>query len=89
MFTNYLHIGYMDGLSGKDPNPELDKSYEYEDGWLHGDADRKAGMTPDALLVPVTLKRGDEVRIPKGVTVKTIYHGVRGPCCGSRLILRP
>ena len=75
--TNFIHEGYIDGLQGKSPNPELETSEEYRDGWLHGSKDRDDGMTADALLVPVTVGVGDTVTVPKGTSIRTVYHGSR------------
>lgn len=77
--TNWVHEGYMDGISGKEPDPELDRSDEYSKGWLAGASDREAGIAPPKFFGPCELpcKRGDEVTIPKGTTVSNIHHGVR------------
>lgn len=74
-----LHQGYMAGLKGEEPSSNLQ---DYEDGWLAGAEDReKLGSDPvlPKYLGPceTPLKRGDEVSIPKGTTISTIYHGVR------------
>lgn len=77
-YTNYTHLGYMAGLQGQTPDPKLERSDEYATGWLHGSEDRAAGITAERFQEhPANLKRGSMVKIPKGTTVSTIYHGVR------------
>lgn len=77
-FTNYAHTGYMAGLRGEAPDPRLENASEYAEGWLRGQEDRSAGVDSNRFLeAPSGLRRGAEVTIPKGTTVKTIYHGVR------------
>lgn len=33
---NIIHDGYMDGIHGKDPNPEFEECEGYQDGYLLG-----------------------------------------------------
>ena len=77
MTTNKVHQGYVDGLSGRDPNPELEKSYDYQEGWLHGSTDHAAGKTCPKWLGyyedgSLPLKRGQTVTIRKGTMVKNM-----------------
>ena len=67
----------MDGLSGRDPNPELDKSCDYTDGYLAGCADREAGLQVQKYMgyhrdeeLPVS--KGQQVTIPKGTVIQTM-----------------
>lgn len=80
--TKWAHKGYMDGITGADPDPKLEKSNEYSDAWLIGVADREAGIEPSKYMdtldrSELPVKRGDTVTIPKGTKIKTIYHGER------------
>jgi hypothetical protein len=80
ILVSLVHEGYMAGIQGEDPNPELDFSEEYSVGWLAGAKDKEAGIIPPKYLGPVDelpCKRGDTVTIPKGTPVSTIYHGER------------
>jgi hypothetical protein len=73
-----LHEGYLDGLYGRDPNPELSQpGTEYEIGWLHGVEERKkvplggrppryVGYTP---VNQLPVKKGDTVTIRKGTSI--------------------
>ncbi len=67
-----VHLGYMDGLLGKEPS-EVGEGYEK--GWLAGAEDRAAGMkAPDNVLGnPQGIKVGDMVVIPKGTIVKQVF----------------
>lgn len=72
---NGIHLGYMRGLRGEDP--EEGYHGEYELGWLAGAEDRAAGKSDAAYLGfredrDLPIKPGDTVTIPKGVVVKTI-----------------
>jgi len=71
---SWTHEGYMDGILGLAPDEDLDyPGSEYETGWLHGDADREAGLTAPKYPCGTSLPalKGVEVTIPKGVMVKT------------------
>jgi len=69
-----VHLGYMCGLRGEDPEDGYGEGYEL--GWLAGAEDRAAGKKAIGLgyiadeYLPV--KPGDVVTIPKGVVTKTI-----------------
>ena len=39
------HMGYLDGVSGQDPDPESERSEEYSLGWVVGAEDRKTGVS--------------------------------------------
>ena len=43
---NLAHEGYLAGLKGLDPDPDLSKdlSSDYCKGWLNGVQDRKTGL---------------------------------------------
>jgi hypothetical protein len=76
---NLSHEGYMDGLRGLDPNPELSAwaDSEYNEGWLVGSEDRKAGVVVPKYLgyynwSELPVKPGMEVTIRKGTMVKTV-----------------
>lgn len=71
------HKGYLAGLRGEDPDKRVERFEEYEDGYLHGCEDRKAGVKDVFQDPPEGLKKGSKVKIPKGITVKTTYHGER------------
>jgi len=77
------HQGYMDGLTGKEPKNNLSyRGSEYDEGWLIGDQDRVAGVVAPKYLghsyeSELPVKKGMEIIIPKGVTIRTIYHGTR------------
>jgi hypothetical protein len=78
--TNYLHEGYMDGLTGKEPNEELTKSSDYEDAWLIGAEDRVKGVPVPAFFGPcenLPLHKGSVVTIPKGTIIKQIGKAPR------------
>lgn len=86
--SSAIHQGYMAGLKGENPDEVLAKSEDYSDGWLVGAEDRQRLLdllVPEAEIVPkylgpctdLPLKRGDEVIIPKGTLISTIYHGER------------
>ena len=87
-FTNYIHLGYMDGLHGRGPDSELEETEDYQDGYLAGAHDRERtlwadpGWTPPKFLGPVgkealPFKKGDKVRIPRTTLIHTTYHGER------------
>jgi hypothetical protein len=82
-YSNALTLGYLAGLRGEDPDPEMSRlSERYDDGWLLGAADREQGATPkkfmgycDKNVLPV--KQGDTVTIKKGTLVRC--NGVTKP----------
>lgn len=75
--VNLAHCGYLDGLRGTAPDPELQNLGEYAEGWLHGNEDRENGV-PDLFKDPDPgLKRGATVKIPKGTRVHTVSSGER------------
>lgn len=70
---NWEHEGYMAGIKGEDPDPELSKaSKAYDHGWLIGNQDREAGVKPPAYPWGVILPdlRGKKVIIRRGVMTK-------------------
>lgn len=75
-YSNAMTLGYLSGLKGEDPDPELEKmSHRYEDGWLKGMAAREAGVKPKKFMgyhldSELPIKRGDTVTIPKGTLVR-------------------
>lgn len=71
------HRGYMAGLLGENPDKELERFEEYEDGYLVGCEDKKAGLKDIFQEAPEGLKKGSKVKILKGSKVKTTYHGER------------
>lgn len=71
---SWIHQGYTDGLNGQDPNPEMDRTGDYTQGYLAGMSDREAGFTAPKYFgycekLPVI--KGQVVTIPKG----TVIHG--------------
>lgn len=67
--SSYAHMGYLDGIYGRDPNPRLEFATDYETGWLHGVEDQ-GNEEMLAILAPVELKRGDTVVVPKGTPLQ-------------------
>lgn len=80
----------MDGIHGRDPNPELeayDPLNDYQDGYLAGLAEREShtawadpNWEPPKLLGPqgdLPFKKGDKVKIPRATMIHTTYHGNR------------
>jgi hypothetical protein len=73
-YSNFLHEGYMDGLTGKEPNAELSGT-DYEEGWVIGAQDREEGVPVPVFFGPcenLPLHRGSVVTIPKGAIIKQI-----------------
>lgn len=73
--TSWTHEGYSDALNGREPNPELDKSCDYIDGYLAGMVDREAGVQVPKYFgycsdeeLP-SFSKGQQVTIPKGTTI--------------------
>ena len=76
MYDTYVHLGYLAGLRGQEPDPLLDRLRDYETGWLHGTEDRAAGVPDRFQEAPQGLAKGSSVMIPKGCTVRT-FRGDR------------
>lgn len=64
------HQGYMDGISGQDPQHD---GQAYNAGWVAGADDRAAGHSCD--VTPKTLPKGLVVKILKGAPVRTTAKG--------------
>lgn len=74
-YTNAITVGYVTGLAGEDPDPQLENYSEYADGWLMGCADREAGKKLPKYLgfsrdADLPVKQGQEVTILKGTVVR-------------------
>jgi len=71
-----LTLGYITGLHGEDPNPEMSRANsQYDEGWLLGiDAHDRGVKAPKYLGYhddsDLPVKRGDIVTIKKGTMVR-------------------
>lgn len=81
---SWMHEGYLDGLNGQDPNPEMDRTNDYADGYLAGMADREAGVKPrkyTGYTSELPVAKGQVVTIPKGTVIQ---HTGSGPAKVAR-----
>ncbi len=74
---NWAHKGYMDGLLGLAPDPQLSgwADSEYNDGWIAGDEDRRNGAQAPKFFGPsddLPVQPGDTVTIRKGTIIKAV-----------------